>query len=124
MAQTLAQKLQLKPGRTALFLNAPPDYVAGLALDPAVTMLAEPGLADVIQLFVRNRAELELQLAGAKALLQPGGMIWATYYKGTASIKTDIHRDSINDYAKTLGLEGVAMVSIDADWSALRLKQV
>jgi hypothetical protein len=122
MAQTLAQKLQLKPGRTALFLNAPVDYVAGLELEPTVIVLAEPGLADIIQLFVRDRAELELELGGAKALLLPNGMLWVTYYKGTATIKTDIHRDSIHAYAKTLGMEGVAMVAIDADWAALRLK--
>jgi hypothetical protein len=39
-------------------------------------------------------------------------------------VKTDIHRDTINAYAKTLGLEGVAMISIDDDWSALRLKLI
>ena len=79
--------------------------------------------ADVIQLFVDSRAELEDTLALAKAALSgPKGSLWVTYYKGTSKIKTDIHRDSINAYAHTLGLEGVAMVSIDDDWSALRLK--
>ncbi len=35
---------------------------------------------------------------------------------------TDINRDTIAEYARTLGLEGVAMISVDDDWSALRLK--
>jgi hypothetical protein len=39
------------------------------------------------------------------------------------SDKSIIHRDSINAYAQTLGLVGVAMISIDDNWSALRLKQ-
>ncbi len=36
--------------------------------------------------------------------------------------KTDINRDSIVEYARSIGMEGVAMISIDEDWSALRLK--
>jgi hypothetical protein len=39
-------------------------------------------------------------------------------------VKTDIHRDTINAYAQTLGLQGVAMISINDDWSALRLKLI
>lgn len=31
---------------------------------------------------------------------------------------------TIVEYARTLGLEGVAMISVDNDWSALRLKVV
>jgi len=46
------------------------------------------------------------------------------YHKGTSQIKTDINRDSINAYASTLGFQGVAMISINEDWSALRLKPV
>jgi hypothetical protein len=63
-------------------------------------------------------------LGKLKSLLTPGGMLWVTYYKGTAKTKTDINRDSINAYAQTIGLQGVAMISIDDDWSALRLKAV
>jgi hypothetical protein len=37
-------------------------------------------------------------------------------------MKGDINRDTITAYAETIGLEGVAIVSIDEDWSALRLK--
>jgi hypothetical protein len=45
-----------------------------------------------------------------------------TYNKGTSKHKTDINRDSINAYAHSIGMEGVAMISLDEDWSALRLK--
>ena len=54
--------------------------------------------------------------------LASGDILWVTYYKSTSKFKTDIHRDSINAYSHTLGMEGVAMISIDQDWSALRLK--
>jgi hypothetical protein len=49
-------------------------------------------------------------------------MIWVTYPKGTSKIKSDINRDSIWKYAQTIGLEAVAIFSVDGDWSALRPK--
>ena len=57
-----------------------------------------------------------------KKTLAPGGALWVTYHKGTSKIKTDINRDSINAYAGTLGMQAVAIISVDDDWAALRLK--
>jgi hypothetical protein len=57
-----------------------------------------------------------------KKFLKPEGLLWVTYHKGTSKIKTDINRDSIAEYALSLGLKPVAMISVDEDWSALRLK--
>ena len=37
---------------------------------------------------------------------------------------TDITRDSIFAWAKEHGVTGVAMVSMDSDWSAVRLKRL
>jgi hypothetical protein len=59
-----------------------------------------------------------------KSVLAPKGALWVTYHKGTSRVKTDINRDTINDYARSIGLEGIAMISIDEDWSALRLKLI
>ena len=56
--------------------------------------------------------------------MTPKGIIWVTYPKGTAKIKSDINRDSIREYTATVGLEAVAIFSLDDDWSALRLKVV
>jgi hypothetical protein len=122
--KSVAQKLFIKPGKKVLMINPPPGYLAQLgALPGGVVLLSETGSpVDVIQLFVANRVELEAQLPRLKSLLAPKGMIWVTYHKGTSKVKTDINRDTINAYAQTLGLESVAMISIDENWSALRLK--
>ena len=122
--KTVAEKLLIKPGKKVLFVNAPQDLAELLGSLPAgVIMLNEASEpADIILAFIKNRQELEEQLANLKAALDPKGALWITYYKGTARIKTNIHRDSINAYAKTLGLTGVMMISVDQDWSALRLK--
>jgi hypothetical protein len=122
----IAQKLFIKPGNKVLMVNPPAGYLAQLgALPGGVTLLNDTqSPVEVLQLFVANRAELEAQLPRLKALLARKGMIWVTYHKGTSRVKTDINRDTINAYARTIGLEGVAMVSIDDDWSALRLKLI
>jgi hypothetical protein len=124
--KSVAQKLLVKAGRKVLILKPPQAYANLLGeLPPGAILLSgfsEP--ADIIQVFVESRIELEEWLPRLKEHIRPDGMIWVTYHKGTSKVKTDIHRDSINTYAHTLGLEGVAMISIDEDWSALRLKVI
>lgn len=127
----VAQKLQRKEGQRILLVNAPKGYTAllgddlprGAAIVKAPAQAAAQA-ADVIQVFVANREELEAQLSGFKAALDPKGALWITYLKGTAKVRTDINRDSIAAYASSLGLEGVALISIDDDWTSLRLKAV
>ncbi len=122
--KTVAQKLLIKEGHKVAFANRPEGYAALLGDLPGnVTILPEPTpAADVIQVFVANRRELEAALAKLKSLLNPRTIFWVTYHKGTSRVKTDINRDTVNAYAKTLGLEGVAMISVSDDWSALRLR--
>lgn len=120
--KTAAEKLLIKPGRRVRFDSAPADVVALLGGLPEGAVLAGSGLIDVLVLFANHRAELEARLPGLRAELAPGGMLWVAYPKGTSKIKTDIHRDTIAAYAQTLGLIAVAMVAINDDWAALRLK--
>ena len=124
--KSIAQKLFIKPGNKYLLVNPPPGYIAQMGQLPEGTILLSDSscLMEVIQVFVTNRLELEAQLSRLKDLLAPKGMIWVTYHKGTSKVKTDINRDTINAYAGNLGMQGVAMISIDEDWSALRLKLI
>jgi ACT domain-containing protein len=85
--------------------------------------LTEPTKSvDFIQIFVTSKKELEENLNELKLYLNPKGLLWVTYPKGTSKIKIDINRDIIREYAKSIKLEGVAMISIDDTWSALRMK--
>ena len=122
--KSVAEKLLIKPGYNILLLNEPDNYRKLLGQLPAkVILLTKPeGLFDLIQVFVTSRQELEEWLPRLKASLKPNGLLWVTYPKGTSKMKTDVNRDSINTFAKSVGLQGVAMISIDDVWSALRLK--
>lgn len=122
--KTLLEKLYLKAGYRVLFLNVPEDYMDRLNPLPSdLTMLTKPtGEIDFIQVFVKTQAEIEDLFPKLKSVLAPKGLLWVTYPKGTSKVKTDLNRDSIYEYGLSIGLQGVAIVSIDNVWSGLRMK--
>ena len=120
----VAQKLLIKENYKVLFINEPENYKAILGdLPKNVTILSEPTKSvDFIQFFVSSNIELKEGLIELKQNLSPKALLWVTYPKETSKIKTDINRDIIREYAQTIGLTSVAMISINDTWSALRLK--
>lgn len=124
--RSIAQKLFLKPGYKFLLVNPPEGYISQIGKLPEGTILLSDSscLVDAIQVFVSNRSELETQLPKFKEILVPKGMLWVTYPKGTSKAKTDINRDTIYAYARTIGLDGAGLFSVDEDWSAMRFKLV
>jgi hypothetical protein len=124
--KSIAEKLSIRPGSKFLLVNPPDGYVTRMGeLPEGVELLNNSsGRVEAIQVFIANRAELEAQLPHLAGLLSPKSMLWVTYHKGTSKVKTDINRDTINAYAQSIGLQGVAIISIDDDWAALRLKQL
>lgn len=122
--KTVAQKLLIKENYKVLFINEPENYKVILGdLPKDVTILTEPTKSvDFIQIFVTSKKELEENLNELKSYMSPKGLLWVTYPKGTSKIKIDINRDIIREYAKSIKLGSVAMISIDDTWSALRLK--
>ncbi|QJE00647.1 DUF3052 family protein [Massilia forsythiae] len=121
--KTIADKMFLRTAKSMLILNGSvhPGMVAQM---PPALLKHEQDKVDVVLLFAMNRKELEQYLPAAKERLGDKGTLWVAYLKQTASKATDIQRDSINDYAKDQGLTSVAIISVDGDWSALRMKRI
>ncbi|MDE2669530.1 MAG: hypothetical protein OXI51_07740 [Chloroflexota bacterium] len=122
----LAERMHLRAGERLLLVNAPDGYGTILAAPGSVEVAHTPeDTFDVIQVFVTTRAALEAEASGLKALLNPDGKLWFTYPKGTSTrLSADINRDDIRRYALTVGLQTVAQVAVDDDWSAIRCKVV
>jgi len=121
----LAKKLALKPGQRFLLIGPPLGYKESLGKLPEGVALVTTGKADAVQAFAKDKAEMKAALAKAKEALNPGGMIWLTYPKGTSKkFKSDVHRDVVREYAEGVGLQTVALVAVDEDWSAMRCKAV
>jgi hypothetical protein len=124
--KSVAQKLGLKPGRTLLVRHAPAPIGKMLGAVPDGAEITETGSGrfPLVLVFARDRAALVKELPPCKAKLEAGGALWIAYAKGASSKATDINRDSIREYVTTIGLDTVAQIAIDNDWSALRLKVV
>ncbi|MGK5078125.1 DUF3052 family protein [Janthinobacterium sp. HLX7-2] len=121
--KNVPEKMYVKNAKALAVLNDGGEHAALLAQLPPELWVKEGADADWILVFARSRAELEHWLPQAQTCLAPGGAVWLAYRKGGSKAGSDIHRDDIRVYAQALGLDSVAMIAIDADWSALRLKQ-
>jgi hypothetical protein len=121
--RTIADKMFLRNAKSMAILNGAvhPGLVAQM---PSQLINDGDGPVDVVLMFALNQKELDKYLPLAKERLDERGSLWIAYLKGTASKATDINRDTINTYAKERGVTGVAMISIDGDWSAMRLKRL
>lgn len=121
-AKTIAEKMYVKNATAIIVLNADARHAALLAQLPSSLIDDSAASVDFVLLFANSQPELETLLPQAKARLAAEGALWVAYVKGSAKHKSDIHRDTIRNFAATLELDSVAIVSIDDDWSALRLK--
>jgi hypothetical protein len=124
--KSVSQKLLLKPGHVFLLVNPPPGYMDRIgAIPDGVTVVHQTkGSADVVQAFVTSQKQLEQVVPSLKPHLKPGGLLWVTYPKGTSALASDLNRDTIWKYAKTVGMDAVAMFAVDETWSAMRLKLI
>lgn len=125
MSETnLLKKLRLSAGQKALVLNAPPGYLQSLGELPAgVTLSSQAeGTFDFVQLFIKDRAELENFGQQAFQSVTYDGLLWVCYPKQTGKIKSDLNRDSLWKLMEPTGLSPVMQIAIDETWSALRFR--
>lgn len=126
-SKTVAEKMYLKKGMVIGFLNAPENLESLLGGFPNDLTIEEPSgdqkLSWVLG-FIENKKMLYDKLNLLKDSISDDGAMWIAYHKGSSSVDTDINRDIIHKYASSLNLKGVAMVSINNNWSGFRFKKV
>lgn len=116
------QKLGIKAGARIVLLAEPPDYTATLGeLPPDV--LVEHKLAgkfDFVHIFATTKAGLEKKFAAAKSHLLPDGLVWISWPKKAAKMKTDLNENLIREIGLGLGLVDVKVCAVDETWSGLK----
>jgi hypothetical protein len=121
----LAKKLLLKPGLTFLLLNAPEGYGTSIAAESEQVQYGAnkgDGAFDLVQIFVRDREQLQTEFDSAALALKERGVLWVTYPKQSGSITSDLNRDSLSSIVQTKGWQPVTQIAIDETWSALRVR--
>ena len=124
----LVRKLGLKAGQAVAFVGLP-DSLAFLQdaadyrrieLAPDWRALPE-GVRDVIHLFTRSAAEVDLALPVLRDMIEADGMIWVSWPKKAAKVPTDVTEDTIRNRALADVLVDVKVCAVDEVWSGLKL---
>jgi hypothetical protein len=118
---TLAKKLKLKPGLKAAVIHAPENYLDELIHDSDLSATLK-GKFDWVQLFVRNKAELDALAPRAARALHPESILWISFPKGSSGIQTDLTRDQGWESVQQLGLKWINLVSVNETWSAFGMR--
>jgi len=124
MDEALIKKLRVPPSGKIAVIEAPEGFLAriGQAEEKLYKPGSESGSCDYVQLFAENVAVLEKHAPEALQAVKKDGMLWICYPKGTSKIKTDLNRDKGWTSVNEAGWEGIALVSIDDTWSAMRFR--
>lgn len=123
-AQTLAEKLLLKPSTGRVFvINAPRDWaqlIGGLPDDSEV--VDESGLpADFVLVFATGADELQGLLQKAIAAVHEDGLLWIAYPRVSVG-GHDISRGVVHDQLRANGWRPVTQISMDETWTAIRAR--
>ena len=120
----LLKKLKLKAGQRAAIVNAPSGYIDTLRPLPDGVEVVEglDGTFDWVQVFLKNRAELETLVPQLVGALKPVSMLWFTFPKGTSKIQTDLTRDKGWDALHGADLKWLTLVSVNDTWSAFAVR--
>jgi hypothetical protein len=119
MAKAVSEKMGLKPGMRATYLNAPAEAIK--AIEPPA-MVLEDGLRgdfDYIHFFVRSQAEFCQTFPTLKSHLKPTGMLWVSWPKAKRE-GTDLTLTTVIKLGYDYGLVESTCLSVDSTWSALK----
>jgi hypothetical protein len=121
----ILKKLHFKGQNPALLLGAPKEFQQ-TAGDFGVTLHTGPkGQYDFVLAFAFSQADAKKIAKTVSKILGKQGIFWMAYPKGTSKkYKADINRDIGHALMQKQGFDGVSLVALDEDWSAMRFKSL
>ncbi len=123
--ELVLKKLQLKEQKPVLALNAPPEISEAIKGHGATTHTAIKGKYSFIMAFAKDLEEMKKFSKGVVAAIENDGYLWICYPKGSSkNYKSDINRTKLLEVFGPYNFEGVTQISIDDDWSAVRVRPV
>ncbi|GAB4324501.1 MAG: YdeI/OmpD-associated family protein [Bacteroidales bacterium] len=124
MDKTIVKKLRL-PDDKCLIISCPATHEELFRRSGTefTDRLPQEGEWEYIQIFVKSIDELKKQLHALLRLYRPGKLLWIAYPKKSSGIKSDLSRDNIWTLLKELKHQPVSLISLDKDWSVMRVKR-
>ena len=122
----ILKKLQFKAQSPVLVLKAPPEFAPIKAAFEVPVHSAVKGAYGFVLAFAKSQAEATGHAkALKKALADDKALLWLAYPKGSSKkYAADLNRDSLHALMASQGFDGVSLVAIDDDWSAMRFKRL
>lgn len=124
----LANKLGMKDGQCALFVDLPQDLAAlAAARDFAACervgwdALPADEHYDFVHAFTKGKVDLARHANTLRDWIMPNGMVWVSWPKKSSKVATDITEDTIREILLPVGLVDVKVCAVSEIWSGLKL---
>ncbi|UUP17825.1 hypothetical protein [Nitratireductor thuwali] len=117
--RTVAQKMGVKTGGRAYFVNAASDVLAAMSLPPLEIVNTARGLFDHIHVFVANQAELDAEFSKLKPHLGERGALWVSWPK-SGKLGTDLKLPEVIRIGYSHGLVESKTLSVNDIWAAMK----
>ena len=118
----LLKKLHYKNQEPVLLLGLPPE-LKSLSKALGKTDGSPKEKYAFVLAFVKSLAEGEKLAKALPKHLEAKAVVWVAYPKGTSKkYQSDYNRDTGHALMARQGLDGVSLVALDGDWSAMRFK--
>ena len=118
--EPVREKLGLKPGLRVALLGQDVEYAGLVELNFEVTTTL-PAEADLVHLFVVERALLERELTRLWTECSRQVMVWVSWPKKASKVPTDIDEQVIRDVCLPMGWVDVKVCAVSDVWSGLKL---
>lgn len=125
----LFKKLNYKDQKKIFILNAPDSFRENIKVISTYTAVKEKigntKSIDFAMVFVKTQTEVNKAADKILSKASDDAIVWFCYPKKSSKKYTcEFNRDTGWEKLGEFGYEGVRMVAIDQDWSALRFRQV
>lgn len=119
----LLKKIGIKGDQANLLIHAPDNIIQIVQEDQIAfdKKLRPNTIYNLIWLFTNQLETMESTLSSYKKLIHKNGVIWISWYKKASKKPTELNEDIIRETALALELVDVKVVSVDEQWSALKL---
>lgn len=119
VAKSAAEKMGVKEGSRAIFIDPPEDIRAMLELPDLDIASRLTGYFDYIHLFTKTQKDLDKRFPTLRKHLNPGGMLWVSWPKA-GQLDTDLGMKIVIRIGYNRGLVESKAISLDMTWSALK----
>jgi hypothetical protein len=120
---SIIKKLGIDKFEKLLILNSPDEFKSIIKEIKSDVNTEIIDTYPYILCFEKDKEKLDMIIPALISALEKNGQFWVAYPKGTSKLyKSNLNRDIIRNLFQQYKFDGVAIVAIDDNWSAMRVR--